>query len=296
MAEYDHGFKIVTHTSGRQLAQLAGESCTAWESITSEVQTVERLADRAFRAARGDERFVVYFEAYTYWDQAAPWSILAKSGLLSERERLPTRSLVFILHPHGYQPQRGRFRLTVGGRTTQLVSLTEVCLWRQRPQPWWEEAPGVMTLYPLCRHDEQPQEALTHAAGVIERGEGDAVRRADLLAILGMFGRLAYPGIDAEEIIGRDKMMESPFLQEFVDHGRVEKARANILTVLETRFHRAPGEEITAALNALGDLEQLDALLRLAVQCSGVAEFREALAAPSPAPPRPRRRRRSGGG
>src|SRR5437868_12996609 len=95
MPSFDRGFKIVAHAAGRRLAGLARVACTRWRPIVSEVQAVERLADRAFRAARGRERFVVYFEAYTYWEEAIPWSVLAKSGLLSERERLPTVSLVF---------------------------------------------------------------------------------------------------------------------------------------------------------------------------------------------------------
>jgi hypothetical protein len=37
--------------------------------------------------------------------------VLAKSGLLSERERLPTRSLIFVLLPQGYKEQNGAFRL-----------------------------------------------------------------------------------------------------------------------------------------------------------------------------------------
>jgi hypothetical protein len=295
MPEFDHGFKIIAHTSGRQLAELAGVPCTRWEPMTSEVQTVERLADRAFLAAHGRERFVVYFEAYTYWDAAAPWSVLAKSGLLSERERLPTKCLVFVLHPRGYQPQRGRFRLAVGGRTTQLVSLTEVCLWKKRPQPWWEQAPAVMTLYPLCRHGQPPPEALIHAAGVIERRESDAVRRADLLTILSVFGKLAYPDIDPKEIIGRQKMKESPFYQEIMDEGRVEKGRAYILAVLQERFGPRAAAAIAPAVNAVTDVPQLDLLHRLAIRCSGLDEFREALPAADEGTARPKRRRGPGG-
>jgi hypothetical protein len=295
MPEFDHGFKIIAHTSGRQLAELAGVPCTRWEPITSEVQTVERLADRAFLAAHGRERFVVYFEACTYWDAAAPWSVLAKSALLSERERLPTRCLVFVLHPRGYQAQRGRFRLAVGGRTTQLVALTEVCLWKKRPQPWWEQAPGVMTLYPLCRHGQPPPEALIRAAGVIERRVRDTLRRADLLTILSVFGKLAYPDIDPKEIIGRQKMKESPFYQEIMDEGRVEARRADVLTVLEAHLGRSPGEEVVTAVNALDDLRQLDALLRLAARCSGVEEFRAALPPADEGTARPKRRRGPGG-
>jgi hypothetical protein len=37
--------------------------------------------------------------------------VLARSGLLSERERLATVSVLYILLPRGYRPQQGRFRL-----------------------------------------------------------------------------------------------------------------------------------------------------------------------------------------
>ena len=107
MPSFDRGFKIVARAAGRQLAGLAHVVCTTWRPIVSEVQAVERLADRAFRAARGRERFVVYMEAYTYWEEGVPWSVLAKSGLLSERERLPVVSLVFYLRPDGYRPLGG---------------------------------------------------------------------------------------------------------------------------------------------------------------------------------------------
>src|SRR5438105_3550214 len=117
MPVFDSGFKIVTRDAGRRLAEVAEFPVDAWSPIVSEVQTTERFADRAFRARRGPHHFVVYFEAYTYWRREAPCNLLVKSGLLSERERLPTVCLVFILRPRRYQPQHGRFELTVGDET-----------------------------------------------------------------------------------------------------------------------------------------------------------------------------------
>ncbi len=38
-------------------------------------------------------------------------SVLAKSALLSERERLPTRSVIFVLLPQRYREQQGIFCL-----------------------------------------------------------------------------------------------------------------------------------------------------------------------------------------
>ncbi len=278
MAEFDHGFKIVTDAAGPRLARLAGVPCTSWEPLTGDVQaTVERLADRAFLARHRRERFVAYVEAYTYWDEAAPWDVLAKSGLLSARERLPTKSLLFVLHPRGYRPQRGKIRLSVGGALTQHVAFEEVCLWKKRPEAWWEQSPGLMTLYPLCKHGRRPEESITHAAGAIERGEGDGVRRGELLTILSIFGSLAYPNLDSVQIIGSEQMRESPFYQQIVQEGVVLKARADILAVLEERLGPEAATRVADTVNALTDVPLMDRLLRLTARCSSVEEFRRAL-------------------
>src|SRR5437660_11241641 len=143
MPASDSGFKIAARVSGQQLATLAGVRSDRWTPLVSEVQTAERLADRVFRAQRGRQHFVVYMEAYTYWNKAALWSILSKSGLLSERERLPTVSVVYILRPRGYRPQAGQFQLATDEGPTQQVWFSEVCLWQVEPQAWWDEAPGL---------------------------------------------------------------------------------------------------------------------------------------------------------
>jgi hypothetical protein len=51
MPDYDAGFKIVAHTTGRQLAELAGVSCQRWQPIVSEVQMAERFATVPSRPA-----------------------------------------------------------------------------------------------------------------------------------------------------------------------------------------------------------------------------------------------------
>jgi hypothetical protein len=106
MAELDIGFKIAAHSSGREMCWLRGIRPDMWEPISDTLQTTECLADRAFRARQGTDEFIVYFEAYTNWRAEARWNILAKSGLLSEREHLPTRTLVFVLTPRGYRAQQ----------------------------------------------------------------------------------------------------------------------------------------------------------------------------------------------
>ena len=191
MPDYDAGFKIVAREAGRDLAALGGVTCDDWRPITGEVHAAERLADRAFRARRGNEEFVVYMEAYTRWESKALWSVLAKSGLLSERERLPCVSLLFVLLPRGYHAQDGTFRLAVADRPTQQIWFREICLWQTEPQPSWESSPGLMALYPLFDHHETPEKAVAHAAQSIRVQSVDIIRRADLLmTVLAIFAQI----------------------------------------------------------------------------------------------------------
>jgi hypothetical protein len=246
-----------------------------WEPIVSEVQTTERLADRVFRARRGRQRFVVYMEAYTYWKSSAPWSVLAKSGMLSERERLPTVSLVYVLAPRGYRPQGGQFRLAVEGGPTQQVWFREICLWQQKPEPWWDEVPGLMALSPLCRQERPARDVLTHAAEAIAARTPDAIERADVLTTLAIFGKLAHPGLEVMDLIGREQMKESPIYDEIKEEGRVENARQYILQNLKDRFGPSAVTEFSGRVNAITDTKQLDRLRRLSVRCERLEQFRD---------------------
>jgi hypothetical protein len=280
--DYDAGFKIVAHHAGRQLVRLAGLECTTWSPITGELQATERLADRAFRASRNQEHFVVYMEAYTRWVKTAPWSVLSKSGLLSERERLPTISLIYILQRRGYHPQGGSFSLQVAGQPTQKVWFQEICLWEQKPQPWWEDYPGLMALSPLCQQAD-PLTGMQHATRVIKTKTHDKIIRADLLTTLAIFGKLAHPGFNMIEIIGREAMKESKFYQEILEEGRQEgqnrARRADILETLQIRFGPEAVSEFSEALGLLQDPGQLTRLFRQAVQSRTLNSFRKALSA-----------------
>jgi hypothetical protein len=275
MPAYDAGFKIVARASGRELAAVGGVACEQWTPIVSEVQTTERLADRAFRARRGRERFLVYMEAYTYWTSTAPWSILSKSALLSERERLPTISLVYILRPRGYQPQSGHFQLRVEEGPTQQVWFREVCLWQVEPEAWWDGVPGLMALSPLCRQDRSAQAVVGHAAEAIAAHACDTIQRADLLTTLAIFGRLAYPQIDVLRLVGREQMKESKVYDQIMEEGRVESRREDILAALEIRFGLPAAKEFTSALDTITDNARLARLHRLALRSSSVEEFRD---------------------
>ncbi len=279
MPAFDSGFKIAARTSGRRMADIAINPVDEWQPIVSEVQTAERFADRAFRARRGREWFTVYFEAYTYWKKEAPWNLLAKSGMLSERERLPTVCLVYILRPRGYKSQEGRFQLQVEGETKQYLCLQEVCLWQVEPQSWWPEVPGLMALYPLCRHNRPAKMAVSYAAGAIKAATSDSILRADLLTSLAIFGKLAYSQVDVMSLIGRELMKESAIYAEIGDEARVEMCQTNVLAALEERFGKLQAASYGDAVHHVADLDKLQRLHRLAVRCASIEAFQRGLRA-----------------
>ena len=284
MAELDHGFKVVAHSSGRQMCRLRKLIPQVWEPIGDTLQTTERLADRAFRAEVNGERFCVYFEAYSSWRPEYRWNIQTKSALLSEREQVPTLTLLFFLRPDGYVPMRGTFRQVARGRPTQQTWWQEICLWLEKPKAWWEQVPGLMALLPLCDHGRGAEEVVSHAAQRITAVVTDVVERGSLLTTLGIFGNMQYPGLNAFDLIGREHMRDNPFYQRILAEGRAEgelrKGRADILAALDTRFGEGASAEFREALEAIADAARLSELHREAIKCRGVGGFRRALQIP----------------
>jgi hypothetical protein len=266
MAEFDHGLKMIAETTGRQLALLAGVECQQWRPAESTLQlSVEKLADRVFLARQGGKRFVVYFEFYTQWDRNAPWDMLAKSGLLSQRERLPTVCIAVVLQRRGFRSSGGHLRLEAGSGPTQQLWFKEVCLWQLTPEAWWEDQPGLMALYPLCQHGRPPREAISHAAAAIERKVHAPGLQGETLALLAIFGELAFPRLDVEHLIGSEKMKESKILRRWRKEGELSARREDLIKVVRSRFGEAFAAEVAETVNAIEDsvrLEQLfDALV-----------------------------------
>ena len=277
MAELDIGFKLAAHSSGREMCRLRNIIPQAWEPLVDTMQTTERLADRAFRAEENGERFTVYFEAYSSWRPDDRWNVQAKSALLSERERAPTLTLLFFLRPNGYTPMDGTFRQVVRGHATQQTWWEEICLWREQPQPWWDEVPGLMALLPLCDHGRGEEQAVTYAAQHITAAVDDRVERGNLLTSLGIFGKMQYPGLNAFDLIGREQMRESPFYEEILAEGRIEAQRQSIQEALATRFGEEAVAEFQNVLETIAEAPRLSELLRAAIKCRGVGGFRRAL-------------------
>ena len=73
-------------------------------------------------------------------------------------------------------------------------------------------------------------------------------------------------------------MRESPLYLEIVAEGEQNHARKAVLQALAIRFGQAAASEFTDAVNRLENVEQLDALLKIAIQSRRVSQFRRAIA------------------
>ncbi len=203
---------------------------------------------------------MVYFEFYSRWERDAPWDMLAKAGLLSRRAHLPTVCIAIVFKPRGYRPQNGTFQLEAAGGPTQQLWLREICLWQTKPEPWWEEQPGLMALYPLCQHEKQPRKAIQYAAAAIERKVPLPGPRDEALALLTIFGEFAFPSLDVERIIGSEKMQESKLFRRLMAAGELAARRQDLLKVVRRFFGEQFANEVAPAISALDDLARLDQL------------------------------------
>ncbi len=71
-------------------------------------------------------------------------------------------------------------------------------------------------------------------------------------------------------------MLEVPFLDEIVLEKTRETAHKNVVTVLKTRFGDVPRNLVEEIESVVGE-EQLEDLVRSAVVCRDLAEFRRAI-------------------
>ena len=100
--------------------------------------------------------------------------------------------------------------------------------------------PGVMPWVPLARLDGPPEPVLQECRRIIDTVPA-LQEHANLLAVSQVLGGLLYNPIMLRAIFGgREKMIESPILQELIAETTVEATQRAILTVLESAVRPYP--------------------------------------------------------
>lgn len=128
---------------------------------------------------------------------------------------------------------------------------------------------GLIPWVPLAASTHPPDVVLRRCRDAIDE-RASAAEKPNLLVVTQILTSLRYNDLQLLSILGgRETMIKFPVIQEFV----AERARRDLLTVLETRFGRVP-QDLDEAIEAIEDDDELAALLRKAVSCADVDAFR----------------------
>jgi len=108
---------------------------------------------------------------------------------------------------------------------------------------------------------------------VIEQSVAGTGERSNLLALLDIFSKLAFPGLGVADLIGRNSMAGSSFVQEVLS----QQLRTSVLKVLRSRFGDEAATDLTPALATVDDPRRLERLFDQALAVASPDEFRAAL-------------------
>jgi hypothetical protein len=279
---YDRSSKWMIDHHGDAILRLCGvRDFTAWRPVQSEVvqprQLPDGLLDVRFAGDDSDSPVVVEIETYPKNETAEK---LLDDALLvrAARGRLPD-VVVLVLHPKGNLAIHGEREVVSRAGLTRLRGTWRVV-------PLWEESapallatadPGVMPWVPLARIDGPPEPVLHECRRVIdERGRPE--EQANLLAVSQILGGLRYNVATLRAIFGgRERMIESPVLQELIAETTAKSRHEDLVDFLEARFGPLPGD-LRSAITAVTEERRLRELIRLAALCPDLRAFRQQLA------------------
>jgi hypothetical protein len=284
--KYDRSSKWMIEHHGDAILRIGGvHDLQAWRPGPAEVVQPRQMPDGLLEVRRaGDDKFYPYVvEIETYPKSDTPTKLLDDIMLVCQARGAPPGVIVLVLHPKGdveikdSDEAKSRGGLTRLRGTWQVVKLWEV----PAADLLATGDPGVMPWVPLARIDGPPEPVLQQCRRIIdERARPE--EHANLLAVSQVLGGLRYNVATLRAIFGgKEKMIESPVLQELIAEQRaeakVQTQHEAILDVLEARFGPVPAEVRSSLMRVTGE-QRLRELIRQAAQCPDLDTFRHHLA------------------
>ncbi|MYB95101.1 hypothetical protein F4054_10340 [Candidatus Poribacteria bacterium] len=207
-------------------------------------------------------------------------------GYLVGEHQLPVYSNVIYFHPSAGKNDPGGYEYSWNGYDYRL-SYKVIRLIEIEGQTILDaQTPGLLPFTPLMKPpDDMPldrwvQQCIdTTVATSIE-----APTKGNLLYRLSLFGGLVHDR-SLFERIPEELMQESSvwqhqrekFMAQGIEQGAKEATCRNLLTILNTKFHREAVRALTPALENIDDLQRLEQLLLIAVNVKSLEDFTEVL-------------------
>jgi predicted transposase YdaD len=236
--------------------------------VDADVSTVTTDADKVIRVD-GPAPWLLHLDIQTSWEEAMDRRVLRYNALLHQRHALPVASVVVILRS-----------------AASMSALTGVLPVRPPVGPGWEfryevvrvwDRPaadflsgplGLLPLAPLAKLQPPDLPAVVAAMRARIDGQPDRPLAAKLWAASYVLMGLRYDRALIDNLLSGVMQMEesvtyqailSRGMQQGIEQGQIDEARATLLRLGRTKFG-PPTAEQEAAVNAITDLARLRAL------------------------------------
>jgi hypothetical protein len=274
---YDRSSKWLLEHHGDALLRLGGlTGVTSCRAVQTEVVQPRQLPDGLLevQVAGQEQRRLYVVEIATYPDRRIAEQVVADTTLVFQDRGVLPDVLVLVLHPKGSLEVGEQCELHSPGRWTSLrVGWRTVKLWEVPAEQLLASGEvGLMPWVPLAQLSGPPEAVFQQCRKIIDE-KAAADEHENLLAVAQVLAGLRYNDPRLLAFFGgREAMIESPVLQQFV----AERMHRAIEGILEARFSPVP-VEVSAALRAIIDDDRLQQLNIAAGRCEDLAAFRREL-------------------
>lgn len=237
--------------------------------IDSEITTLTASADKVLKVD-GPVPYLLDLEPHAYHDKELARTLWYRQVALDHRHKLPVLTVLILLCKEANSPElTGRLeRRLPDGWLTNQYNYRVVRLWQEDPEPYLTGGVNLMPLAPLTNVAEADLRGLV--GRMAERINRESEPRADMLwmaALLLMGWRYEEePTFRLLEGVWKNMRNSTTYQaimrqgrQEGLQEGRQEEAR-RLLLRLGTRRFGPPDAAIIAAIDAIRDVDRLEAL------------------------------------
>ncbi len=232
------------------------------EVIDSDITTMSAAADKVIRIGfGGDNPYLVNIELQSSHDADMARTFWYRQVALDYRHNLPVLTILVLLRKEANSPSlTGIYeRYVPDGRLTNRYNYQVVRLWQHDAEPYLTTGVGLVPLAPLTKLSEPELPGLVRR--MADRINREPHRRAAKLwtATFLLMGLRYTDELAIQLLEGVQTMHESTTYQRIVNDGRLAEAR-RMLLLLGTKRFRAPDAAIVSALEAIRDIDRLEAL------------------------------------
>lgn len=239
--------------------------------------TVSKLeSDFALRVLRPGPPRVLHIE---HWSSRGDLALTAFYHMwYHEATRLPVRTIVVTTSQRLAQAVPSEYAFRVGSGRATRVPLEPFHLWRLRARTVMDRRQVVLYPFvPLMRDPRSGRALLEELRDRIMQDVETERDRADLKAAAYFIATKRFGEGLLDTVLGGVEVMAKTDLgQKLIEKGRMEEKavsrRATLLRLLRAKFGAVP-EDMAGRVEALEDVERLDALLERILTATSIADM-----------------------